>query len=268
MPSTQVSLPAKSAEAMKPDAGTSQDSLSNTDRILLKRREAAALHPVSIDKDGMPLPRQVSVIDTNATRVSSAGYAQKPAQSKAPLKNKPAKVHTQPVRVTRKKVWQQPIGCLLRILIALVFAGILIALIVGSIGIYQYYAIAATLPDVSTLREHASQFETTRILDRNGNVLYEILDPNAGRRTYVPLSQISPYLIAATIATEDKAYYSNPGFDPIAILPRFMAELHQRRHRFWSFYHYTGIGEGFIVIPRRTLPANSSAEGKRNRFGC
>ncbi len=59
------------------------------------------------------------------------------------------------------------------------------------------------------------------ILDRNGNVLYEITDPNAGRRTYVPLSKISPYVLAATIATEDKNFYSHPGFDPLAILRAF-----------------------------------------------
>ena len=67
----------------------------------------------------------------------------------------------------------------------------------------------------------AAQFETTRILDRNGNVLYEILDPNAGRRTFVPLAKISPYLIAATIATEDREFYNHPGFDPVAIARAF-----------------------------------------------
>jgi penicillin-binding protein 1C len=44
-------------------------------------------------------------------------------------------------------------------------------------------------------------------------LLYEIIDPNAGRRTYVPLEDISPELIAATIATEDKDFFTNPGFD-------------------------------------------------------
>ncbi len=66
---------------------------------------------------------------------------------------------------------------------------------------------------MSDLKDRASQFETTRILDRNGQVLYEILDPSAGRRTYIPLSEISPNLVAATIATEDKEFYNHPGFD-------------------------------------------------------
>ena len=42
-------------------------------------------------------------------------------------------------------------------------------------------------------------------------------DPNAGRRTYTPLSQISPNVLAATIAIEDKEYYNHPGFDIFAL---------------------------------------------------
>ena len=45
------------------------------------------------------------------------------------------------------------------------------------------------------------------------------LDPQAGRRTYIPLNEISPYLVAATISTEDKDFYSHGGFDPLAIVP-------------------------------------------------
>jgi len=54
--------------------------------------------------------------------------------------------------------------------------------------------------------------------DSTGQLLYELNDPNKGRRTRIPLDQISPYLIAATIATEDRDYYNHPGFDIVAIL--------------------------------------------------
>ena len=88
--------------------------------------------------------------------------------------------------------------------------------------LYQYFSIvsAEDWPDVGTLYQNSAQFETTD-LDRNGNLLYEILDPNAGRRTYVPLEDISPYLVAATVATEDKGFYSHPGFDPMGIARAF-----------------------------------------------
>ncbi len=96
-----------------------------------------------------------------------------------------------------------------------VLTAVLIAAL--SFGVYEYYAVASTLPAVDDLQSKAAQFETTRILDRKGDLLYEILDPNAGRRTYVKLDNISPYLVAATIATEDAGFYSHPGFDPWAI---------------------------------------------------
>ena len=74
------------------------------------------------------------------------------------------------------------------------FIGIVMAIIGGSIAVFYYNRIASTLPEVQDLREQAAQFETTRILDREGNILYELVDPNEGKRTYVPLDEISPFL--------------------------------------------------------------------------
>ncbi|MBI3960384.1 MAG: transglycosylase domain-containing protein [Chloroflexi bacterium] len=59
-------------------------------------------------------------------------------------------------------------------------------------------------------------FETTRIYDRTGTLLAEIF--NEGRRTWAELDQISPYLIDATIATEDSTFFFNPGIDPRRIV--------------------------------------------------
>ena len=95
---------------------------------------------------------------------------------------------------------------------------VIVGLFILSLGVYEYYSIANSLPSTSDLQQHTPQFETTRILDRNGDLLYEILDPNAGLRTFVPLNKISPALVAATIATEDKDYYSHPGYDVWAII--------------------------------------------------
>ena len=55
-------------------------------------------------------------------------------------------------------------------------------------------------------------FQTSRIYDRNGVLLAELFDE--GRRTWVSLDRISPFLIQATIATEDATFYSNTGVDP------------------------------------------------------
>jgi penicillin-binding protein 1C len=117
------------------------------------------------------------------------------------------------------------------LLIRVVILGLvlIIAALVGivSFGLYQYYSLAATLPSVDDLKAHAAHFETTRIMDREGNLLYEILDPQAGRRTFVPLDEISPYMVAAIISTEDSQFYSHPGYDLLAIARAFVQNLQQ-----------------------------------------
>ncbi len=100
-------------------------------------------------------------------------------------------------------------------------SGVLAFLLLAMFGVgallIGYAAIAATLPAPSELSNRTSTFQTTRIYDREGNLLNETFDPNAGRRTIVPLEQISPYLIEATIATEDANFYRHRGVDPIAL---------------------------------------------------
>lgn len=185
----------------------------------------------ALDKDNMPLPRRVDEIDVEGTHVTNAAYRQASNQQKPSPNQRPT--YQQPVNQQRP-AYQPPArqqsfwdkfpsifrgkkGCLLRGLIISAFAMVMFGLCAGSYFVYQYYLIASALPPVGDLRDRASQFETTRILDRNGQPLYEILDPTAGRRTYIPLKDISPNLVAATIATEDKEFYSHPGFDPFAM---------------------------------------------------
>ena len=177
-------------------------------------------HP-AIDENGMPLPRRVEEIDMGATRVSPSAFS--PATTRRVRRPAAPAGVSKPSR--RPFDWPKAGGCLLRGLIVIVFIFVAVGLVLAAIGIYEYYSIAAGLPTVSDLQQRAAQFETTRILDRNGDVLYEILDPQAGRRTYVPLNEISPTLVAATIATEDKDYYSHGGFDPLAIVRAFWQNL-------------------------------------------
>src|SRR5581483_11909142 len=167
----------------------------------------------ALDKDNMPLPRCVDEIDTGGTRVTPAAYEVKTNRRYASQVPVPPRSGV-PSFEFHSINW----GCLLRGLIVLVFILVAVGLCLGSLAVYEYYSIASSLPSISHLQTRASQFETTRILDRNGDLLYEILDPNAGRRTYVTLDKISPELVAATIATEDKDYYSHPGYDVWAII--------------------------------------------------
>ncbi len=58
-------------------------------------------------------------------------------------------------------------------------------------------------------------FQSTRIYDRHGNVLYELSD--RGRRDVITLERVPDVLIQATIATEDKNFYLHTGVDWSAV---------------------------------------------------
>src|SRR5688572_11587425 len=59
--------------------------------------------------------------------------------------------------------------------------------------------------------------QTARIASRDGTLLAEIDDVRYGRRTFVPLSEMTRDLVMATMATEDRRYYTHPGVDPVGL---------------------------------------------------
>ncbi|MEA3309059.1 MAG: transglycosylase domain-containing protein [Chloroflexota bacterium] len=110
---------------------------------------------------------------------------------------------------------------------AIPWAGILLGISLTMLGLFVlamvgltagYLVLAAQLPPVDELRQRQPDFASSQIFDRNGNPLYEVSDPTAGMRTYVPIGQIDRDLQLATVATEDRNFYAHVGFDPIAIL--------------------------------------------------
>ncbi len=124
----------------------------------------------------------------------------------------------QPSPVTSRAKRPMTVGRVLRgllVTLLVLFVGALLAASAAAIG---YSLVAGDLPRPTELRDRASTFETARVYDRNGQLLYALADPNEGNRTYVPLDRISPYLVQATIDTEDKRFYENPGFDVIALV--------------------------------------------------
>ncbi|MEA3349587.1 MAG: transglycosylase domain-containing protein, partial [Chloroflexota bacterium] len=186
--------------------------------------------PPALDTTGMPLPRRVDEIDRYGTQVTRAAVEDEndtKTESSSNSGSASPPVTSKKRRGSGDRLGQW-LGCLLRMSILGLFVFVMLGLVAGTAGLVFYRRIANDLPDPSDLRARISEFETTRIFDRNGNLLYEILDPNAGRRTYVSLDEISPYLVAATIATEDKDFYSHPGFDSMAIVRAFWQNISSR----------------------------------------
>jgi penicillin-binding protein 1C len=236
-PSLEDTQPTKirSSEQTTP---TQLSSVPDDEATVVSKSNADQMSPPNDWSDEMTrqsnsaaLPRRVEEIDLEGTQVtptaptprtskhSNAFRAPEEASQPRPshqitLFKKRIKPKTPKVPSSKnKKTW----GCLMRILIAILFLGVIILIGIGSVVVYQYVRISSTLPSVNELLQNASQFETTTIYDRNNDPIYQIIDPNEGKRTQVDIDQVSPYVILATLATEDKDFYNNPGYDLIAI---------------------------------------------------
>ncbi|MDQ4099385.1 MAG: transglycosylase domain-containing protein [Chloroflexota bacterium] len=105
---------------------------------------------------------------------------------------------------------------LLAILLAVLVMTVIstVAGVSGTMAAYE--EVNANLPDAGQIS--VDTFQTTKIYDRNGVLLQEVDNPEYGWRTFVPLDQISPYFIDATVAAEDATFWTNQGVEPIAIV--------------------------------------------------
>ena len=95
--------------------------------------------------------------------------------------------------------------------------GVVVAglLALGAVGVFRWLMV--DLPSPDRLYERAAA-PSTRIYDRDGRLLYEILDPHGGAHTPVPLAEVPEACAGATVATEDASFYRNPGVDFWAIV--------------------------------------------------
>jgi 1A family penicillin-binding protein len=103
-----------------------------------------------------------------------------------------------------------------------VFLSLLFSLILFSGTYFFYERVLKDLPLPQALVEK-EQIVTTRILDRNGKVLFRIYkDEN---RTLIPISRIPEHVKQATIAIEDKDFYKHHGFSISGIIRASLANL-------------------------------------------
>lgn len=91
----------------------------------------------------------------------------------------------------------------------------LLLLALTGVGVWLFH----DLPDPRTYPAWA-EGPTTKIYDRHGTLLYEVLPPSetAGSRTPLPFDRFPAALRQATIATEDAGFYSHPGVEWRGIL--------------------------------------------------
>ena len=101
------------------------------------------------------------------------------------------------------------------IVLVIVITGISVVIPVSAVlaatTLYSYFT--ADLPDPTQIVKVQNSFQTSKLYDRNGTLLYEIIDPTGGDRQWVKFNDISPYLRCATVANEDRRFYDNAGID-------------------------------------------------------
>lgn len=100
-------------------------------------------------------------------------------------------------------------------LLGVFVTALFVLLVAGLLGLVVAFGVVARdLPSPNKLKTRDVAL-STKILDRNGELLYDIYgDQN---RTLVTLDQVPKEMQNATIAIEDKTFYSHQGFDPVGI---------------------------------------------------
>ncbi len=102
------------------------------------------------------------------------------------------------------------------------------------------------------------QRESTTVLDRAGEVLYEARAGDGNRAEWLSAERLPPVLVDATVAAEDRRFWTHPGIDPMALLRAAVRNVRSRR-----------VVEGGSTITQQVaklLLARLEGPGRRREF--
>ncbi|HSE68378.1 MAG TPA: biosynthetic peptidoglycan transglycosylase, partial [Gemmatimonadales bacterium] len=133
-------------------------------------------------------------------------------------------------------------------------AAMLVAGIV--LGSWQRACAGAACPSTASLVDKGyDPQQASKVYAADGRL---ITDLGLQRRTLVPLSQISPAVVAAFVVTEDKRFYDHHGVDWF----RFFGAL-------WANFRHGGVAQGFSTITmqlaRNLFPEDISGQDRTIR---
>ena len=192
---------------------------------------------------GTPPTRSGSAPARTSSTPSSSGWGQagyQAPQPPPPANPPPAQRAAPQKKAPRRKVTSY------NVLKVLFFVGLIgVALLVCGVatGVVGYVSIASSLPSPDELEQRATQmFTSSQIYDRNGNLLYELLDTEGGRRTFVPLDKISPWVTARHHRHGRPALLPASRLRRVWHCARHRAERARRRRRLGRQHHRAAAG--------------------------
>lgn len=102
-------------------------------------------------------------------------------------------------------------------------AALLAVVLIVSIGawssvgasVWYLHATLSGLPDQTAVRGAGAMAHATTLADSKGRHAFTIFEE---QRLHVPLSRVSPQLVNAILAIEDRRFYNHHGIDPIRII--------------------------------------------------
>lgn len=112
----------------------------------------------------------------------------------------------------------------------LLTCGLLLVLVLGTaagVGYHYYQKFSADLPQVSELEDYQPSL-VTKVYDRYGELIADFF---IEKRILVPLSDIPLHVRRATIAAEDRRFYSHGGIDTWGILRALWVNVQARGAR-------------------------------------
>jgi 1A family penicillin-binding protein len=149
---------------------------------------------------------------------------------------------SQQTQRARRSRLPAPLRFVWRLWLAFVKLTLLAAVALLAAVLWVYHTYSQDLPDPDQIRQHHAA-ETTRIYARDGKtLLYELVDPQGGHRTVVPLDRIPAVLKDATISVEDAGFYEHPGVDMRGIV-----------RALWLNYQHQEIVSGGSTITQQLV---------------
>ncbi len=103
---------------------------------------------------------------------------------------------------------------------------VLLSVFMLSAGVFMIWFSTLKTPDINMFDDKLLG-QSAKIYDRTGNILLYDLSQKV-RRSVVPLDQISPYIVNATIAIEDNDFYNHDGIKIKSLLRAVLANVLDR----------------------------------------